>query len=1653
MNVHYFNPNGDINLHRIRQIRMRPGPLARYVRYGGPDIGNWMADEARVMAEAVANFLRRRNPNLLLQNNNVYIVLRTRFYPGPGEAQGPWFGLALPRLNDGVYRRPDGSVDYYAVSAWLQGWIMTIYQRRAANAGSDQGLIQTQRGVELVNVAVHIPDPPSGGCSTYSHERRLVIPCGSMTKTITLYSPRSKNHNCAINALICCYKRYYRNNCTIVDCLGPECGTHPIPPHMIAKKYRWLLNLGPNEPITFDHLLQLSVHFKMHIRVMNNEGDTIFSQGEEYVRSCTLFLEESDLLDSHYWLVLVDKSIKFKYQNTGVSEVRGYKKCGICGCRFRFQHDCSGSAGNDRHLEILDFYREMEEKYSDDEVDFHFVCKKVLEENLHLLLSGPGGSGKSSLVKDMCTYMDLQGLKKDEIALVAPTGVAALNIGGDTINSFFSLGVTCDIDKVESIVEKVLSDDKQMKKLISLRVLIVDEVSMWQGSSFLVVDRLLKIVRQNNMVFGGVKLILIGDFLQLAPIDDVFIFQTSLWSTVEEELHIVNLTKTHGKRYKEKEWADLLSRLRRGMCTNADITFLMGKRIADISIAEKRCADRNLPLTVLLPTKKELVNGDLVGGVTYYNDRALKLLPNPIKTLEAKDNFENLQMSLIPKSLSLCVGSQVMLLTNKWKSEYNIVNGSQGIVEEINDDSVVVSFDGVNVSIDRINFVQGSQVRYQFPLILSYALTIHKSQGKTLTALCTSVNHKIFTPSQVYVALSRVRSHRNLFLLDFDPKALTISRHAFLFERFCLEWRPGSVFMGGDETTLTDDIFEEISKIRDTIHNSVQIQPKPPAPLLLKSKTIFYDLETYFDTDTSREVAYFCHLEDYQKGSLVAKMDFCQMCDGELEVMQATYDYIMKRILDDCAIYKRVKDSGRKTNLSFLTKPIYLCAYNGSGFDFHFFLQYLMKDQTYARRFVSHPTMKGSKVIELTLWDRVSQKTCLKTHDVFNVTLCSLKNACKDFLSEEKMEKDIYPHLWITRDRIIQANKVENFSLTLSDFPSSMHPDITESKVDLSSFPVHKQLHKYGPLDVTLLVRLYEKIDELTHSAVDTSILRFSTLSKMSWYGFLRSLSSRYLCHRELNGRSNRVTLLHRMTIGEDKAVNESVVGGKCLPRMMKFESKDVDKKYEDVQDYYVYLDIVSMYVSVMMTRDFPYSSYYHFTDDSKYLDELTVMREQKDNVAFWDPQDPNNRLSLIYADYEFHPSELEPPLSLRVPLGNGAKSGHKLLWDIKRRSGWMTSIDAYLILRNEGKIHSIREAYQWIERGPVFQSWCQFTFQKKQEAAANNERSKKVFYKTIGNGCYGSALQRTFTSITSIVSQQDDLTRFHRKFDWLDTVNWEAFAKKEHAFLVLKGEQRIYPDYDWTARPRYLGSFVLAWARLMLDDVMQAVNPNRRDGTITSIRQQPIYGDTDSVMVPMSCLPRLTPFLGDEAGKLGDELYDDWNSHDEPKFAKIIRYVSGAPKAYAIRAIFPECFRDQVKAKGKQISPNTYQYKGKEYFIRNNNLYRDVVKLKGIHQTGYNFEHKGEKHTEITLDILQDVLDEKMSIPISMGYRILRNGFNTTTANFKQVGDFFNIHREEISRTLFKTTWEGRRRLGTGGLTVPLSWKERDGEDLAVLP
>ena len=401
----------------------------------------------------------------------------------------------------------------------------------------------------------------------------------------------------------------------------------------------------------------------------------------------------------------------------------------------------------------------------------------------NLFITGPGGVGKSYLIELLVERYK----NRKNIQVCGMTGVASelLNCDAKTIHSWSGGGLV--YGDQNKILKNIMYNRNSVKNWKSVDILIVDEVSMMSKKFFEILDKAGRYIRRVNKPFGGIQLVFSGDFYQLPPVPDrndkessMFCFESKMWN--ETFKNVVVLNKIF--RQKDKTFMKILKQVRKGGITKNTFDILNDKLLNKNNKIDKKKYNPVImsPIRSVVDKINDSNMNKLDTEETVYEYKII--YPTILK--ESKTTIINevndLEKRLnAPKVLKLKIGANVMCTSNiDMESSEQIINGSQGKIIRFDGGLPVVLFkNGITRIIEEYQWksdIIPDLYISQIPLILSWAITIHKSQGITLDSAIIDAGDNIFECGQIYVAFSRVKTLDGLFLANFNHKKIKTNK-------------------------------------------------------------------------------------------------------------------------------------------------------------------------------------------------------------------------------------------------------------------------------------------------------------------------------------------------------------------------------------------------------------------------------------------------------------------------------------------------------------------------------------------------------------------------------------------------------------------------------------------------------------------------------------------------------------------------------------------------------------------------------------------------------------------------------------------------------------------------------------------------------------
>ncbi|HEY4475696.1 MAG TPA: PIF1 family DEAD/DEAH box helicase [Candidatus Paceibacterota bacterium] len=388
----------------------------------------------------------------------------------------------------------------------------------------------------------------------------------------------------------------------------------------------------------------------------------------------------------------------------------------------------------------------------------------ILKTGANVFLTGEPGSGKTHTINEYVAYLRMQGV---EPAITASTGIAATHIGGMTIHSWSGIGIKTKLDKYD--LDRIASAKHVVKRVGRAKVLIIDEVSMLLAETLSMVDAVCREVKQSLEPFGGIQIILVGDFFQLPPIiktetTNGFAYHSPAWKRTN--LFVCYLTEQY--RQDDSNFLALLLAIRRNVFCSNHLRDIETRKI------KPQTAPNDAPKLFSHNADVDRVNNGILANLPGKQQVFTMSSQGPTALVLALKKG-----CLSPETLCLKVGTAVMFTKNNPKEGF--VNGTLGFIEGFNKQNncpIVKMRSGRRIEVKAMNWAMEESGRIlaritQLPLRLAWAITIHKSQGMSLDEAVMDLSD-VFEFGQGYVALSRVRRLSGLYLIGWNERAFQV---------------------------------------------------------------------------------------------------------------------------------------------------------------------------------------------------------------------------------------------------------------------------------------------------------------------------------------------------------------------------------------------------------------------------------------------------------------------------------------------------------------------------------------------------------------------------------------------------------------------------------------------------------------------------------------------------------------------------------------------------------------------------------------------------------------------------------------------------------------------------------------------------------------
>ena len=421
----------------------------------------------------------------------------------------------------------------------------------------------------------------------------------------------------------------------------------------------------------------------------------------------------------------------------------------------------------------------------------------ILKTGANVFLTGEPGSGKTHTVNEYVAWLRSHDI---EPAITASTGIAATHIRGMTIHSWCGIGINESLSEAE--LDRIASKEHVARRIAKTHVLIIDEVSMLSAGVLEMADRVCKEVRRRPEAFGGMQVVLVGDFFQLPPVvrrgnEASFAFESPTW----RELNPIVCYLTEQHRQDDKKFTAVLSAIRAGDWDESHVSTIMTRETEGDELGD------DIPRLFTHNADVDRINSDKLGNIKSGEKKYI------MESSGAPTLIEALKRGcLSPEVLVLKEGAIVMCTKNNQTAGY--VNGTLGTVIGFSSgwgstaSPIIQTRDGREITIESAEWAveENGKIRAkvtQIPLRLAWAITVHKSQGMSMDSAAMDLS-KAFEYGQGYVALSRVRTLDGLHVLGWSEEALKVHPAVAARDR---EFRDAS-----EEAETAFDVLSESGK-------------------------------------------------------------------------------------------------------------------------------------------------------------------------------------------------------------------------------------------------------------------------------------------------------------------------------------------------------------------------------------------------------------------------------------------------------------------------------------------------------------------------------------------------------------------------------------------------------------------------------------------------------------------------------------------------------------------------------------------------------------------------------------------------------------------------------------------------------------------------
>jgi ATP-dependent exoDNAse (exonuclease V) alpha subunit len=388
----------------------------------------------------------------------------------------------------------------------------------------------------------------------------------------------------------------------------------------------------------------------------------------------------------------------------------------------------------------------------------------ILKTGANIYLTGSPGSGKTHTINEFIQWLRAAGI---EPSITAATGIAATHVGGMTLHSWSGIGVAESLSRAD--VDRIAGKEHVARRIQKAKVLIIEEISMLSSATFEMADAICREVRRVDKPFGGLTVILVGDFFQLPPVSRGREVQFAYSSPVWRDLHLFTCYLTEQYRQDDSDFLDVLSAIRSGEIETLHHEHLASRRVSPAEIVDVS----DIPKLFSHNADVDRINAEELAKLKGASKKFRMSSKGKDSVIEGL-----IRGCLSPEVLELKEGAVVMFTKNSPQGRF--VNGTLGIVTgwDTSGMPLVETRNGLKIATEPMEWQMEEQGKVrasisQIPLRLAYAMTVHKSQGMSMDAAVMDLS-RAFEYGQGYVALSRVRRLAGVYLTGLNERALEV---------------------------------------------------------------------------------------------------------------------------------------------------------------------------------------------------------------------------------------------------------------------------------------------------------------------------------------------------------------------------------------------------------------------------------------------------------------------------------------------------------------------------------------------------------------------------------------------------------------------------------------------------------------------------------------------------------------------------------------------------------------------------------------------------------------------------------------------------------------------------------------------------------------